>query len=246
MRTTPLSLLPGRLAATAMCAALALGIGACGDDSSGSGGDDASPLTEDQASAALLSEENLGDSYVVAATDDEEDEDSDMGCLSAFEDIETVEAPVKEEREFEADNEFGLPAVSSGVSSFDSVPDASERFETALDALEDCTNVDVTDDGTTIALEVSVDSEKSASQAQEQFNLVATGSISAEGLDFPFGLWASAVRIDNHVTFTAYTDVETEGGAAAIDAYTSAAVDRLAAVIEDETPNEDLVEAAAP
>ena len=246
MRTTTHHLrFTNGLAATAACALLALGLNACGADSSATASDsDPSRLTSDQATAALLSDDNLGDDYV-RATDDDQDEKSDLGCLDALEDIDSDDAPVSEEREFEASNDFGLPAVSSGVSSFDKVADASDRFATALDALDGCTSVEVTDeDGATITLEVSVDSEKSSSQAAEQFNIAATGSISAEGMDFDFGLWASAVRIDNHVTFTAYTDLETDAGAASIEAYTAAAVDRLVAVLDEEAPSEDRVAVA--
>ncbi len=227
--------------------ALALAATGCSDDSAsgaGGGGSNVEPLTSSQAKDSLLSEANLGDAFIVVTDDDDDDDDdSELGCLTSLDDLDRADAPIKESVDYEATNDLGLPTLSSAVSSFPTVSAASDTFAGALEAFEGCTEVEATDDdGTTTTLDVKVDSEKSTNAAEEQFNIAATGTVTAEGLEFEFGLWASAVRIENHVAFISYADIDSEAGAIVIDTLTSAAAGRLEAVIADEEPNDDLIE----
>src|SRR5689334_3441935 len=78
----------------------------CGSGSDGGGSADV--LTKAEAKDALLSLDELGDGFKVAPDDDDED-DSSMGCLDDFEGVDkVVDEPAREaEQDYEADDEIG-------------------------------------------------------------------------------------------------------------------------------------------
>lgn len=213
---------------------------ACGSDGEGSSGE-AERLTEDKAETAVLSDDNVGPSFRRSESDD--DEDDSPGCLADLENASGDDPPVEVEREWEADSEMGFPAVSSQVASYDSVGDASDAFDKAREAFSDCTSVDERDgDGIHTQLTISTDDEKAAKDSDEQLNVRATGSLSGEGLEFPFVLDFAASRVDNHVTVVAVVDLAEEPSIS-IDAMVQVAVARLQAVLDDEDPSDELIAA---
>ncbi len=226
-------------------------VAACGADDtssgdSGDGGDTASVevLSEEDATTALLSETNLGELYAVVEQEDDEDDESSFGCLDALDDMEETGAPTEVDRTFEFEGDLGLPSIGSEVSSYESVDDATAAFETFRSALEGCESVDETDpEGTRTQLTVTLDDEISISDAEEQANLVATGTISGGGGEYPFGIFFTAARVGNHVTTVGIVELGDEVGGS-IDEYTQVAVDRLTAVIAGEEPEDVTVDVA--
>jgi hypothetical protein len=209
---------------------------ACGDDSDdGSGGSSVVVLDDDQVKEALLTLDNLPDGWVESSEDDGDDDDA-PGCLADLDDLEGTDSESDAHVDFEIDDELGLPALTNGVASFNSERDVTEAMDKLRDAFEDCDHVDYTDpdDGTEIVLDLAIDDEKSSPAVDDQFNLTATGTIT-NGLEFPFGLWVSVARVDNHTTTVMITDLS-EDTESMLDPYTTIAVDRLVAVINGEEP----------
>lgn len=178
----------------------------------------------------------MPDGWVVSTDDEEDDDDDAPGCLGELDDTDEPDSESDADVDFEADDELGLPALTNGVASFKSERDVTEAMEAIRDALEDCDNVDYTDpdDGTQIVLDFDSNDEKSSPDVDDQFNLTATGTIS-NGLEFPFGLWLSVVRVDNHTTSVLITDLS-EDSESMLNPFTKMAVDRLVAVIKGEEP----------
>lgn len=200
-------------------------------------------LTTKQATSALLTGQNLGGGFTVADSHDA-DENESLGCLDVLDDGEDdpTAVTVTKERTFDAVSRVRLPSLTTGIYSYDDIAPASDPFEATLTALEGCTKVDETrKDGVRIRLGVSTDSDTATPDADEQLNLTATGSITSRGSTVPFGVWASVVRIDNHVVSVIYTDLDVATGADSTDALTRAAVGRLVAVLAGEEPSQTLV-----
>lgn len=249
------TLRPGRGACAAL-AAVAAGalLAACGggadggSDDGSDGGAGASPavvLDESQVEAALLTIDDLPDGWAINpdASDvlDGDDGDGDgkggaPGCLGEVEDGETFEPLAESSVEFEVDDGFGVPALSSSVATFASEDEVSDQMDKLREVLSDCDPIDYTDpdDGTQISLTFETDDEPSSPDVDEQLNLTATGTISS-GLEFPFSLWMSVARIGNNTTSVMITDLGDEAGEA-LDPYTAIAVDRLLAVLDGQTP----------
>ncbi|MDN4161045.1 sensor domain-containing protein [Nocardioides abyssi] len=244
-----------RLAPLAAGVLLVAALAGCGsdDDSGAEGpgglggsagvGEDVVVLDQAQVDRAVLSPDNLGLGFEPEpddGADDEDDEDSaGLGCLAAVdEDLDQAEA--KAEASYEATNELGTPSVSSGVSSFATTDDVTERFDRLRAALEDCDRIDVTeDDGPSFALEVDSDDATVSDEVDEQLNISAVGSATAEGFELPVTIRLSAARIDNHVVFLSRFDLgETTGE---LTPYTEAAVGRLLAVLAGDEPDEEPV-----
>lgn len=219
---------------------LAISVLASVASSCGAGEDDADVLTDAQAADALFTLDNLGEDWI-ESTDDDDDDASGLGCLEGVASGPAVRAKTEQERGFEM-VEAGLPAVVHLVESHSSVATASKGIDRLRNGLEDCQVVESTDDdGTTVRLEVAVDTDKTSDMADEQINLAATGTVNSDGFELPMGLWISVVRIDNHVTLVSYADLDAESGEGPSDHYARVATERLAAVISGEDPNAMLV-----
>lgn len=220
-------------ALAAMCGVL---VGCGGGSGDGEGGSSVVVLTNDQIEKALLTLDNMPDGWTTSSEDHDDDEDA-PGCLANLDDVDSAaDSEADAEAEFEVDDDFGLPALANSVASFKTDREVSDAMDAMRDAFSDCNHLEYTDpdDGTEIVLDFSTDDEKSTSDVDDQFNLEATGSISA-GLEFPFGLWLSVVRVDNHTTLVMISDLSDEGGSL-LDPYVQIAVDRLVAVIDGEEP----------
>lgn len=217
---------------------------ACGGGGGSGSGRDTDVLSEDEATAALLTETNLGDEYVVTE-EVEDDSDSSLSCLDALGDMEDTGAVTVVDRTFEFDSDVGLPTIGSEVSSYEAVGDVNVAFAQFRSTVEECTSVAEQDaDGTHTTLTVAIDNDRSTTGADDQVNLVATGFLSSDEMEFPVGVYFTAARVDNHVTSVDIVDLGSEVGAS-IDAYVKAAVDRLTAVAEGEKPENALVDLSA-
>jgi hypothetical protein len=216
---------------------------ACGDEEPS---DDAASaelevLTDEQAEEALLSEAQMGEGFTAAEPTDS-DSDTDLGCLNALDEMDDIGAETEAKVEYSATTRLALPSLENNVFSYSDLDPVTARFEEVTDALEGCTSVDVTDEeGTSFVLDVSVDSETTTEDADQQVTLQATGTITAGGQELPIAMHMTSVRIENHVTVLVHTDAtdDTEGSAATFDTYVTAATERLAAVVAGETPADE-------
>lgn len=233
-----------RLAPLAAGVVLTAALTGCGadDESEGSGsGDGVVVLDQEQVDQAVLSIDNLGPGFVVDEDDDSDDAgeeaDTDLGCLDAVDD-DLEESEAKAEVSYAAVNDLESPTVDSGVSSYGSVDDVTERFERLRTALADCTSIEVSEDDVSFSLTVESDEETSSDEVEEQLNITATGTASTQGVELPVAMRLSAARVDNHVVFLSRFDLGADG---ALEPYTEAAVGRLLAVLDGETPDDETV-----
>lgn len=228
-------------------AALALVLAACGGGDGGgggeAGGDQAERLTAEQATSALLTADNVGDVFEEQPEDDDEDEGG-LGCLDAVAGDDADDAPVSEERYFEAQNDFETPTIGHNVASYDAVEDAEAAKDRFAEALEGCTEVDeVDDEGTRTRLELETQREVTDGlDVDDQVSVEALGDISSEGFELPVGFWFSAVRVDNHVSLVFVADLDTSFGEN-LDDYVEVATARVRAVVDGEEPPTTFVDA---
>ncbi|MET3961081.1 hypothetical protein ABIE44_001015 [Marmoricola sp. OAE513] len=238
-----------RLSASA-AAALVLGavLTGCGSDSKSDDKSDkadkapkVTALSTADAEKALLTLGNLGDNGFTL------DEDADHtsgapGCLDGFDAItDASDAPTHVVRDFTAGSETGFPLISSSVDSYDSVEDAKEALEDFRDAMADCTTVDDTDsDGVATKLAVTTSDDKTDDSTDDQVNLTAVGTIAATDGSYPLGLWAAAVRIDNHVHVITVGDLD-DAAPGDIEELVQVVNDRLIAVAKGDEPDDDAV-----
>lgn len=216
------------LAAPLLALSLVAALGACSGSEDGSGGG-SDLLTEAEAGEALLTLEDVGEGFEEVTPEDDDEEETGLGCLDAIE-LADADADVEAEAQFDATNDVGLPSVLSSVASFEEQGALEDALESFRSALEDCTSVDETDaDGTRFTLDIATD-DTAAEGVDEQLNLVATGTVLAGELEVPFGFWVSVVRIGNDGAFVGYVDVDASAGEQRIAELTGLAVDKLTAV----------------
>ena len=229
-------------------AALALtSLAACGGDDTSGTTDSESPteelevLTAEEAELALIPESAMGETFVgTEPTDD--DSETDLGCLSALNEMDDIGAETEAQIEYVPADESGFPALENSVFSYDETEVISNRMEEISTALEGCESVDVTDDdGTSFTLDVNFESGVTTDGADEQVTLEASGTISTPDQEVPISLYMSSVRVDNHVTVVIYSELsdDVEAGSTQFDSYVTAATDRLVAVAAGETPTDE-------
>ena len=183
--------------------------------------------------AALLTPGHLGSGFVAVPDEEDDSEDSDMGCLlTSFEELTggeddedsedgTVEgswAP-KAEPQLPYVGQVLLPIGAEG---------AREGVELVAASFEDCTEVDTTDeDGARLQLQVETDTETSEG-ADHQVNVVASGTMSTSGLELPFLFEFRMAAVGDTVmgVFLGNVSGPSSSGGALMDA----AVERLVAV----------------
>lgn len=229
----------------ATCAVISgLALTGCGGSGQGSGAGESGLLTDEQARSVLLTQANLGDAFVEAPEDDDDD-DGGLGCLDSLEDEDTEDAPVSEERSFNAKTDFETPTVSHSVASFESTGEAEDALQRFADALEGCTEVDEVDaEGARTQLEIETnDDTDDGLDVDDQVNVFAIGEITSQGFEFPIGLWFSATRVDNHISLVFLVDLGSTFGEHR-EEYVKVAVERLRAVIANEEPPETFVDAS--
>ena len=235
-------------------AALALtsvSLTACGGDDSDSGSDSESAelevLTAEQAEQALLSETVMGADFT-GAEPEEGSDDGAPGCLAALDDLDDIGSETEAEIEYTSTSEVGLPSVEHSVFSYTETEPITERIEEVSTALDGCESVDETDDeGTEYALDLTVSTDTTSDQADEQITVEAVGTVVAGGQEFPIGVYMSSVRVDNHVSVIVFTDIPEDEAASSetFETYVNAGADRLAAVAAGEEPAEDPIAAPA-
>lgn len=240
----------------ALVCAIALSLTACGADDDGPSGseasnsDDAVVLTEDQLGQVLLPGSVLGPSFKESeSSDDEEDGDDDLGCLTeVFQETddqdEDKDVP-SAESEWTATTDLELPGLFMAAASMPDVDRANEGIDEFRDAVDGCESVNVTDaEGTTTSLAVSVEDTPYTNLVDEQLTIIAEGSIEA-GLEFPFYLELTIARVDNNVALLGFSDIVADAGNAP-QTYATALIERLTAVASGEDPTDQLITISDP
>jgi hypothetical protein len=226
-----------RLSVLACAGVLALaGLTACGSD------DDPDKVTSQDVRSALLTVDNLSDEFEVDpddGNDDDDDDGPDWGCLFDLDSLNDGEDEDDEEDDqnqvqFRASEEPGMPGVIHFVEAAPDQAKAEELMDEVAGALEGCQEVDTTDDdGTRWKFDVDFDRSAWARGADEQLNIVATGSTTVDELQLPISITMSAVRIENAVSILMFIDIA-EDVAGAPRTLTNAASERLQAVVDGE------------
>lgn len=193
-------------------------------------------LDQQQAELALLTVEDLNDTYS-EDTNEEDDNTDDLGCLDA---LEPRDGAVSAERTFSDD--FFSYALSS-VASFESEAAADEHFNEVRRGLEGCTEITIpVDEEDDARLDLTV-GQGPVTEAEDQVQVDATTTSDAP-IALNISLWSG--RVDNNVAITglvyagASTDLDND--ALAVRAYA-----KLAAVTAGEPipPSEAAAAAAA-
>ena len=248
MRRARLTHRSSRRFAAACAVALALALTGCGgDEGSGGGEESSSPLSQEQADTALLTEGNLGEGFVANPDDGDDDEAEELGCLTFIDALgESEDAATTAKIDYEFQNDMGNPAVLSSVESYDDTDSADSAVDALRDELDGCDAVDYEDeDGITFSLDVTSDDEQTADGTDDQLNVSAAGTIGSGEIELPFTLELSIAQVGQHLTIVGVTDLGSHSSDA-VDDYTQIAVDRLAAVADGDEPAETTAPAPSP
>ncbi|MDO9496580.1 MAG: hypothetical protein Q7J48_12830 [Nocardioides sp.] len=217
-----------RLLTTAVVLAAVLTACGSGDDDPGNESA-ATPevLTQESADSALLTLDDVGEGFT-ESTKPDDDDDSDLGCLSGINDLDNLESDTRAEVSFDADGDTALRSILSGVSSFEDTATITDAFDDFRSGVEDCDAVDITDpDGFRITLDVTVDDGDNLGDVDDQIRLTGTGEVSSGPTEtYPYALAFVASRIDNNLSMVGLIDFG-EPGEDIIDTLTETAVERL-------------------
>jgi hypothetical protein len=206
------------------------------------GGD---PLDQIDATAALLAEENLPESFeldgslTVAEPPAESDGLPACETSDSFEDrfdyARTAVTRVGQDHLFVDDSR--LLFVSSLVSSFQNEDQAAAAVDEIALQFADCTDF-VDEQGTTsVSIELEHDDVAATDDVDDQFNMTATGTYEEPDVEtFMVGFGFSLARVDNNVTLTQVVSLGVPEDRTLLAPYTEIAVDRLVAIMNDETP----------
>lgn len=224
--------------------------GAAEDSSSDGSGESAEleVLTDEQAEQALLSETVMGETFTASEPAEDSDDDAAPGCLAALDDLDDIGAETEAKIQFTSTSDIGLPELEHDIFSYEDTDPISARIQEVVTALDGCTSVEETgEDGTEYALDVSLSTDTTTDNADEQITLQAVGTIFSAGQELPLGVYMSSVRVENHVSVVVFTDIpeDPEASAASFEDYVNAGADRLAAVAAGEEPSEEPIVAPA-
>jgi hypothetical protein len=225
-----------RLPALALAGVFALGsLTACGSE------DEPSRVRPEDMKPALLTVENLSDEFEVDKDDSGGGEGPDWGCLfdlgplSKDDDKDTDDDI---QIQFRASEDPGMPGVIQLVDAAPDLARAEASMDDLAEAFGDCDKVDTTDDdGTTWRFDVAFDRTAWARGADEQINLLASGSTTSDEIELPVSIAMSVVRIENAVSILMFIDLA-EDLVGAPRKLTNAAAARLQAVVDGEDPAE--------
>lgn len=202
------------------------------------------PLTEDQAQQVLLTAESLGEGYEPAPEDDDSGGAAPLGCLDAIgdfdKDVDGVDA--KARFAFQPQTTAGVPEVTSGALSFDTVAQAAAFMQRFTDRFADCDTVEErAANGVEVDLDVTLDDEQLAElDVDEQANLQAGGSFSFDDQGLKFSVALSVVRVRNNVVAVLTADMADLATVGPLtEEYARIAAGRLTAVAGGQAPPDD-------
>lgn len=209
---------------------LGLALTACGgsdegDEEPGSG---SGALSQEKADGALLTLEDVGEGFVDSTGPDDEDEDSDLGCLSGIEDLDDLEADTTAEVNFDAETESSLRSVLSGVKSFEDEATPTGALEDFRASVAECDTVNVTDpSGFNLALEVTAVDGETIGDVDDQVHLTGTGQVSTGPTQtYSYDLVYVVSRVGNNLSVVGVIDLGVKGEDVA-ESLTETAIERL-------------------
>lgn len=209
------------------------------------GGPEPKVLSEAEVDDAVVPLAALGSGWKESSSQDEEDDDS-LGCLKGTEGTaEGAKAEEKAEGTYEVAGDMAVTSVSSAVASYASSDEIDGALDSVRDALKGCKKVKETDsEGTTISLEFTVDEEKSHKRADEQVNVVATGTSGNSLMELPVVLAMTFTRIGNQIVTITYVDLSNSLTPAYAD-LTKAAAQRVIDVQDGKKPSGKVIDGLA-
>jgi hypothetical protein len=225
-----------RLPALACAGVLAIaGLTACGSDGK------PDKVSSQDVRPALLTVEHLSDEFEIDPDDsDDGDGGPDWGCLLDLGELDKStdedddDGDDENQVQFRASEDPGMPGVFQLVDAAPSRAKAERLMDEIAEALQGCEKVDTTDDdGTAWKFDVVFDRSTWARGADEQLNVTATGSTTADEIKLPVSLTMSAVRIENAVSILMFVDIA-EDVLGAPRKLTNAASARLQAIVDGE------------
>jgi hypothetical protein len=202
--------------------------------------DDSGPaLTQEQIETVVLTAENVGDGWIGGPVESD-DYTYAPGCFSEIEAISDGLDPL-EVGEHDVEYEYGdsgVPAISSGASSYEDGNAVDQAFADLDTVLSTCPSVNGTDgDGNTWDLAVSYDDTVVSDATDDQINVTASGTLTdASGTAYELTIHQTYVRIGKNVITIGVTDVSDQSALHA--GYTQIAIDRLIDVIIDSEPDQ--------
>lgn len=195
---------------------------------------------------ALLTAEHLGAGFVPDRDADEDDADDDsLGCLGemgrALEERGEEGGPdqgvafAQAEIDFVPDTDLGLPLFGELLVRMGRER-AGEGLDIVTEEMADCHSVAETDeDGSRLTLSVETDAEQ-AEGTDRQVNVVASGTITAHGVEVPMLFEMRLAVVDDTLVAVFYGNLVARGDTG--ERLMQAAVDRFVAVMAGEEPPE--------
>ncbi|MFE3998952.1 hypothetical protein ACFX43_09165 [Nocardioides sp. YIM B13467] len=209
------------------------------------GGSKPKVLSEADVNDAVVPLAALGSGWNESTSQDEGDDES-LGCMKGTESTaEGRKAKAKAEGAYEVAGDMAVTSVSSAVASYATTDEIEGALDSVRDALKGCKKVKETDsEGTTISLEFTVDEEKSHEGADEQVNVVATGTSGNSFMELPVVLAMTFTRIGNQIVTITYVDLSNSLTPAYAD-LTTAAAQRVIDVQEGKKPSGKVIDGFA-
>lgn len=206
----------------------AVGLAGCGGSDAGS---DAKALTKGQATAALLTIEDLPPGFT-QADDSGADQGDQVGCLKATDALFDLELDTDVRRNFDSEQTDGSAAgVVNKVSSDADTGTITAAVSDLGKAIATCESVDETDDqGYRVNLEIASNETTTTDAADQQVNFSATGTISGNDTSFPYRVSFVVTRVDNSLAVVAAYEVgqSSSGIVGKLADLNTVVVDRLA------------------
>lgn len=198
-----------------------LALGACGSDEEGP-----SVLSQEQATTALLTQDDVGANMNQVSGDAADKSQRSLGCLDSLRDMASYddEAQTRSDIKFEVNYQN----ASNGVFSFADEQTPRKVMSDFRKAVDGCQEVNTPFEGGTLELAVIVDETLVAEGADEQVNVTAIGSLVGANR-LPVVAEVSLARIANNIAGVVTFELS-EGGSWQYD-LTNTAVARLNAVM---------------
>lgn len=196
-------------------------------------------LSWGQAQQALLSLDNLGDDFIMNPAGAHSWAPA-SGCLSVLEVTDSQEASVEAAIDYVYLGGTARASIYNSVASFEQAAEITGAFDEVRAALESCRQVDITNEqGFRLQLDAEVEDRETTTHADDQINILVSGTQAYNGVAEPLRIAMSLVRVDNNTT-----TVSIRGGGGLgweqLHGYTEIAVDRLVAVAAGQSPPEVL------
>lgn len=197
-------------------------------------------LSEDELLRSLITAEMIGASFR-EDRDDPDLSETGPGCLRAFDAVHRTSFPVREKVAIIRPRKAPfLPSVLSVAATFSSAADARTALPGMRKELGACTKVDETEDGARVRLTLTRDDRRFDDTVDDQFNVIASGTVTARNRSASLLVGFSAIQVDSNVVITGYiTPSDADSLEEEMQTLNRAAVDRLTAVVSREPVPDD-------